>query len=78
MRKVRTKSLRENDHVHVEGAMVRLEGKPDIVEGPGKQPLFMWPNMPIVGGRMASFPEATRWTIYGYARQLWPVSRRSS
>ena len=70
-----TKSLRAGNVINVNGARVKLEGKPKIEMGPGNRPVFMWLNMPVISGHHALYPEAKVLSIVGDASVRWIVTR---
>ena len=77
MPKVRTRHLRDGDQVMVESAVVRLEGKPERCEAPGRhRVVYWWPNMPIVSGALSWAPQATRLTVQGLGSRVWHVVKR--
>ena len=74
MVKVSTAQLRDGDRVHIDGAVIKIEGKP-MVSRRGPRDWFAWRNMTIVAGRLTGLPEATLWTVQGDTMCFWRVSR---
>jgi len=70
--KISTAKLREGHRVGLDGATVLLEGEPRVFQR-GRDTWFMWPNMPIIEGRVNGYPEVTVWTIQGDQTCFWTV-----
>lgn len=73
MIKVSTGRLRDGNVIHVQGAVIRIEGKPEIIFD-GRRTWYAWRNMPIIRGSLDGLPEATRWTVQGDDGCFWRVS----
>lgn len=76
--KVTTNKLIDGDRVHLGEAMIEIEGKPDVSEGPGGSRSFAWRNMRIVSGHLREAPETLHWTIQGGTTTLWRITRPRS
>lgn len=74
MGKVNTGRLREGNKIYVDGAVIKLEGKPEVFIGPGGRTWWAWRNMPIISGTLTGLPWAKAWTIQGDGLCFWRVS----
>ena len=75
MIKVSTDKLRDGDLIHIDGATIRVEGKPNVAIGPAGRTVFSWPNASIVAGQLSMYPQTLVWTISGDTLAFWPVTR---
>lgn len=76
--RVHTDKLRDGDKVHFDGAVIKIEGKPETTLAPGNRLIYYWPNAPIVAGRLRDFPHTTAFTVMGMAARTWNVTRSAS
>jgi len=78
MKKIHTSALRDGDEVLLYGAVIRIQGKPLVTEGPGGKPHYMWPDMTVVSGELSFAPDARVFTVAGDERRTWRLARRGA
>lgn len=71
---IKSGELRAGDLVHVDGALVRLEGQPSTYPGHAGMTVYHWPSMPVIG-TIDMFPHLRVWTIQGNDLANWVVER---
>lgn len=76
MAKLRTFQLRDGDHVAVDRALVRVDGKPQEIMLHGRETRLLWANLPIVDGALSYAPQAKRTSILASPGRVWHVIRR--
>ena len=78
MLKLRTDKLRHGDKVHTNGAVIMIDGEPDVSEDRQGRPQFAWRNAPILAGELDFAPQAGFWTVQGGTASYWRVTRARS